>query len=347
MKNKFIKVLYLFSGTRQGKIDRVNNGELPDTCLYGMNHLSKYEIEAVSKELNLFGCNYFGFIINHILSFFLTFSYKVVFGSSLLYTALLKKILLSKKKFVLLNISLNRTLYKNSEKKFRLIFIKWLLDGIDFIVCLSNKQRRDLIEKYGVDNQKIVYMPLGVDVDYYKSVFFGRSDFILSVGRDNGRDYKTVFDVAKRLPNQKFVVICSKRNLKAAGEIPNNVEVFFDMDSSKLNEYYKSARLLLLLTYGDDYLDGSDCSGQTVLLDAFASGLPVIATKKSYLLDYSEDKKDILTVKQGDVVGVLDKIRLLKDNKLGVNLAKNARIKTEIKFSTKVMAYNLSLIFKK
>ena len=103
--------------------------------------------------------------------------------------------------------------------------------------------------------------------------------------------------------------------------------------------------MLLLITKEDNYLDGADCSGQTVLLDAMASGLPVIASHKSTISDYAKDTEDIILVDFYDTASIKDKINLLKDKSLRENLARNARRKVEEELSTKQMARGLSDVF--
>ena len=101
--------------------------------------------------------------------------------------------------------------------------------------------------------------------------------------------------------------------------------------------------MLLLLTHDDSFQDGADCSGQTVLLDAMASGLPIIASRKKYLEDYAEDREDMLLVNFYAPEDVVYKIRNLElDPDLRHKLAENSRGKIEQKFSTEHMPKEIS-----
>jgi glycosyltransferase involved in cell wall biosynthesis len=186
---------------------------------------------------------------------------------------------------------------------------------------------------------------LGVDIKFYKPVFENRKKYILSVGRDNGRDYSTVIQVAKKMPDTEFHLVLSERNLKGINDLPTNVKVFLDIPFSVLKGKYEEAFALLLVTHPDGFLDGSDCSGQTVLLDAFASGLPVIATQKAYLSDYGKDGIDLLLVRPYDSDQIMSSIS--KIDEMGISMAKNARLKVETNFSTEEMGKRLSNLFLK
>jgi len=320
--------------------------DYPDTQLYGFNHLSQHGIQAEYKDSNDIPLGRFlGFNIRHILMFFHTRRYDVVFGSSLLNTVILKKIFRTKTKFALLNISLNRLLRSN-EGTFKIKFIKWLLKEIDGVVCLSRHQKEFLERMSVINPSKINFVPLGVDEKFYSPVYENRSETILSVGRDNGRDYKTIFKVARILKDTKFEIICSRRNIDGLGDIPENVTIKYDISKLDLKERYQKTKLLLLITHDDNHRDGADCSGQTVLLDAMASGLPVIASRKKCIEDYANDGKEIFLVDFYDKDDIFEKMLMLRDKNVRVNLAKSARRKVEKELSTSTMASKLSDVFK-
>ncbi len=343
------KVLFIFSGSRKVLNDFIAKGIAPDTQLYGMNHLGR-DIDVSSKEFSdtffgeLFG-NKIDFRLKHFLMYFSIGDADIVFGSSILYMAILKKLFRSKKKFILLNISLNRLLNQSKDKRplfYR--FLKSLLKEIDLIISLSNVQQDQLLAKHEIDKEKLKFIPLGVDVHFYKPVLENRKEYVLAAGRDNGRDYKTIIEVAKQLPQTQFQLVLSQRNLKGITEIPSNVTTFFDLSLNDLKKKYEEASVLLLTTHPDEFADGSDCSGQTVLLDSFASGIPVIATKKAYIADYGLDHQHLLLVEPYDVSGIIKAVEEAK--KIGKDLTQKARKKVEREFSTEKMGDNLTSIFK-
>lgn len=346
-----MKVLYLYSGKRKNKFKGDMHIDYPDTQFYGLNHLFKHDIDATFKEIddlikNKFLLKILSFRARHFLLYFLTRKYDIVFGSSILYMMILKKIFRSKTQFILLNIGLKRTLLSNVEN-IKSKIINLFVKELDGVVCLANVQKKFVLDRFPTLGNKVYYVSLGVDKEFYKPIFDNRKEYILSVGRDNGRDYKTVIDVAAKMPEQEFQIVCSQRNLEGIGNIPRNVKIYYDINIEELNRKYQEAKILLLITHDDKYSDASDCSGQTVLLDAMASGLSIIATKKEYLSDYLVDKEDALFVTPYDSDDIINKIIMLYNNAYALKIAKNSREKIERKFSTEKMAKNLALIFKK
>lgn len=347
-----MRVLYLYSGKRKQK------GQIgidyPDTQFYGLNHLAQYGIEAEYKEfkdLPFFSRfeRFLGFRLRHFLMFFLTRKYDIVFGSSLIYQMPLKIIFRPKTKFILLNIYLNRLL-SAKRGKISKHFIRFLVGQLDGVVCLSNLQKNYLIENYDFPKKKLVYIPLGVDIAFHQYMpDEKRDDFILSAGSDEGRDYRLVLKIAQLCHSLKFIIVCGYKNMKGITkrEIPDNVKILYYIPPKELQKLYRQAKLFLLATYPDSDIKGADCSGQTVLLDVMASGLPIIATPKLYLSDYVKNNQEIIITNSHSPQEIKEKIELLLENpSLRKRLAERARKKVENNFASQIMAQKLADYFK-
>lgn len=346
-----MKILYLYSGTRKDKWRGTPGVDFPDTQLYGLNHLYMFGVTAEHKELSDFLPEWVTrivpFRLRHFLLYFVTPKHDIVFGPSLLYSMVLQKMFRYKTKYVLLNISLSRTLIANRHKSARFAILRSFSKEFSGIVCLSNIQKKFLAGQFSFLKDKIHTVPLGVDVTYHKPVYDGRGNYILSAGRDNGRDYKTVAEVARRMPEREFHIVCSRRNLVGISGIPQNVKIHIDITSEKLYKKYREAHALLMITHSDNYEDGSDCSGQTVLLEAMANGIPIIATRREYIAEYVTDEMEALLVSPYNSQEVIEKIKMLDNGALRENLSKNARARAERDFSTERMAESLAEVFKK
>jgi glycosyltransferase involved in cell wall biosynthesis len=344
-----MKVLYIFAGSRKKLRIETAGREYPDTQLYGLNHLAAEGIDADYKEpqelLPKSISRLIGFRLRHFLMFFATAGYDVVFGSALLYMLILKRFIPTKRKFIILNISLVRLLESNKHHGIKHNFLCWLLARADGIVNLSLFQQEYLSHVVPALQSRMRVIPLGVDVSFYNPNR-PRGSFLLAAGRDNGRDYATVIEVARQLPERQFVIVCNKRNLVGVGTIPQNVTVHYDIPQQRMQRLLEEAFALLLIVRGDSYMDGADCSGQTVLLEAMASGCPVIATRKEYLVsgEYAVEGKEIILVPSTGVQEICSSIRALEDPKVRLTLGRAARKRAE-KLSTEQMGKELSGFF--
>ena len=346
-----MKVLYIFSGSHKAP-----SADAPDAQLYGLNYLEALGIQAdaVGRDDALSGWlreswlgKLAGFKTRHALLYFTARSYDVVFGPALLYLMPLNKLFGGKAKYVVLNIELNRILRGGEGRPLRKWFIESLLKEFSAIVCLSTDQKEWLLARYPSLVGRVFFVPFCADIHFYLPEYEGRNDVVLSVGRDNGRDYRTLLEVARQMPETQFEIVCSPRNLVDIEDVPTNVRVYYDLSFAELREKYQTARMIVITTHDDSSTLGADCSGQTVLLDAMACGLPIIATHKAYLADYVRDGQDALVVDCYNPKQLAAAIvRLTNDAALRVLLAKSARSRAEREFSTQIMAESLSHIFK-
>lgn len=347
---KNAKVLYLFSRSRLAY--RLANTDLPDTQLFGLNHLPEYGLGATSLEISdlclgrLLG-KLLGRRWRYGLLFFWTRGYQLTFGPSLIYQMPLKAALGSHSRYVLLNINLNSMLDKYERNAWLYTVLKRNTLRFDGIVCLSEYQRTALVCKHGIPKQLTTVVPLGVDIDFYPYVgALDRQDFILSVGRDKGRDYATLIAVARLMPDNHFVIVCSASNIKAIKDIPKNVKIVHDLSPVELRELYRKACLGVLPTYGDHSGVGMDCSGQTVLLDMMASGVPIIATERRYLDDYACAGEEIVVVPSGNPVVLSQALsELIRCPETRTRLARAARARVEGQFTSRLMAGKLAGYF--
>ncbi len=344
-----MKIFHSFANDRRGLLSSIKSGNAPDTGLYGLNHLESQGIQSKYVYplafLPKFIAQFVGYHLRQILTYPHTRDCDVVFGSTLLSMVPIRRYLPSKSKFVLLNISTSRLLA--TQDGHRKNSVLEALAEMDAVVCLAQSQKDFLLRHTKFPKDRIYFVPLGVDNSFH-SFCSGenRDGTILSVGKDNGRDYHTVVEVAKRLPERRFEIVCSRRNISHIKDIPSNVVVYFDLTPLELREKYRTASILLLVTHDDSFDDGSDCSGQTVLLDAMASGLPVIATYKSSLADYVVDGEDALVVPSYDIEACLEAIHKANRKDLRETLATSARRRVDEEFNTQVFAKKMARVFK-
>ncbi len=350
MQNKKIKVLYLFAGERKETIEKWRNGEMPDSYLIGLNHMSNQDIEADYIETRLINrLRKINFNLANLLLLFKIRQYDIVFCGGSLLLPLIAKIFLrfKKPKFVWYN-----TFFTNSLKRNKNTIRGWILKktilSLDGIICPSTAQR-DFLLNIGCNPDRVFYVPNGVDVPFIESneeKVEGTSEpFILSVGKDMGRDYKTLIEAVRGLPIQ-VKIVAYPRNIENLKNIPGNVSVEA-VSFDNLLKLYKNASIVVIPTKSESWLNASDCSGQYVLLDSMASGKAIIASERATLRDYISDDIDAKIVQAEDPVKLREAIIGLLENKdLMARLGINARDRAQKMFTTKIMADNLASVFK-
>ena len=351
MSNKRIKVLYIFAGERKGMEKQWQKEEMPDTYFIGLNYMKEFGIDAEYIENKL--VNYLrnkNFNLANIILFFKIRKYDVVFsGASLLIIFLTKVIFrFSKPKFVCYNTFLTNLIKNNTGVKAWII--RKTIKSIDAIVCPS-KAQKDFLIKQGFSKDKIYFITNGVDVEFIRKKQAELSQepkekFILSVGRDAGRDYKTLVEAVKNL-DIKVKIIALPRNLKGIDNLPANISVE-TLPFLKLVELYKQAEFIIIPTKKEENLQSADCSGQYVLLDSLASKQATIASKRSTIYDYVDDQKEAILVEPESPKQLKNAINYLLNNpKKAKELGINAFLRAKEQFTTKIFAKNLAQIFTK
>ena len=354
MNQKPLKVLYLFAGERKSLEEKWRQGLTPDSQLIGLNHLKDFGIDASYIEnrfLNFIRRKNFN--LTNLLLLPVIRRYDVVFSGASLFLPFVAKVLLRMKrpKFVWYNTFFTNTLKRNVDKKFRSWILRKTIDSLDAIICPSTAQRRFLIDT-GFDQSKIFFVPNGIDIEFMKrrtteggSSSKSAERFVLSVGKDMGRDYETLIRAVKDIPIEVRIVALP-RNVEAVGEIPANVKILGFVPFPRLVELYKEALFVVIPTKGERHLDASDCSGQYVLLDAMSIDKAIIASERETLADYFTDGEEGVTTTAENSDELRKAINeMLHDEVKRKEFGQKAS-KRGATFTTSRMAENLAVIFK-
>ncbi len=352
---KSLRVLYLFAGERKKMETDWQAGLMPDSHLIGFNHLKEFGIEAFYVEnrfLNFIRRRNFNLTNLALLPFLKR--YDVVFSGASLFLPFVARCVfhLKRPKFVWYNTFFTNTLKRNAGKKFRLRILRKTIASLDAVICPSTAQRNFLI-KEGFDAAKIFFVPNGIDIEFMERQAAegdlgtsGAEPFILSVGKDMGRDYGTLVKAVTGLKTQVRIVALS-RNMADVPNIPDNVTILGFVPFPRLVGLYRKALFVIIPTKSESHLDASDCSGQYVLLDAESLGKAVIASERETLADYFTNGKEGLTVPAENPEALRKAIlQLLENRELIKSFGEQAKTTASV-FTTKRLAENLAEIFRK
>lgn len=324
-----MKALYLFTNSRSKNAEEITRQEYHDNHFFGMYRLRKYGVDADFLELeNTFPKKIAQFLRHHISMHFVhvpllpfVYSYDVVLTSSSLGTLLVRKIFhLRPKKVMMFDYNISGQL--SNIRTFKEHVFRWVIDGVDGFVTLSKKEAEAMKKIYPKKIQSIAYLPFACDSSYYKPVEgLKEENFILSIGRDPGRDLSTLCKAMSGL-GVNCKVTAKQSQLDVVVDIPKEVERHDFSTKELLDEYTKA--MLVVIPLNPKY--PNDAMGCSSLVEAMSMGKAIIATNTVTMRNYITDGVNGRLVPQGDS-STLNKVvtELLRDDKQRKMLGRNAR----------------------
>ena len=246
-------------------------------------------------------------------------------------------------RLVLFSVGWQTILFRHGGSRSRLW--RHALQAADAVVCLAASQRRALAER-GADPERLRVVRFGVDAEFFRPSPLSANGYVLAVGRDLGRDYATLLAAARGL-DAPFVIVASPQNLGRPDTIPPNVSLRLDVSYTELRELYERAACVVVPVHPDGYPYGSDCSGQTVLLDAMATGRPVVISERAWLEDYVRDGETALIVPPRDPNALRAALAgLLDDQQRAVAIGASGRQAVEDGLTSRHFAAGLASVFR-
>lgn len=351
--NPRIKVLYLYTGlNRSSLFEPVAKGIIPNSAFRGYFELKNapaldVSLFDLSGTLNQFPPLVKKIFPNDVLYLFSlpkVLSYDCVIASEVYLLGLVASFygkLARKPKwiYVPINSSVLVTRHKRNFIKRFSLSVFWR--SFSRIAYITESQRKDFV-KLGVKNGALVYVPFGVDVNFFNSTYKDSDDdYVLSIGRDLGRDFSALFRVAKLLP-YKFIVATSPSNVPEGSDIPDNVLVYYNLSPEEIRMLYKKARIVALFLDEDGSVKGSDCTGQTVMLEALSASRPVFATNRAWIGEYFKEGQEYYAVPKGSDAEIAQTLTSLwNDADLRFTLSRNGYQAVTREYSSSAYASRL------
>lgn len=224
------------------------------------------------------------------------------------------------------------SMFSLPNNKIRLILLRLNILLSDRVICFSSTQADLWAKELNVSRSKFSVTRYGLDIDFYRALMpsiVQNGISIVAVGRDVGRDFATLIDVASRKSIDLYLVTLPYLLPKSIDGMPN-VFIKERLSYDRLFELYAQSSIAVVtlsdrLTYP---------SGIRAVMEGMLLGLPVIATRTPVLEEYFVHGEHILFVEPGSVSDLSEKIDiLLKDEALYSMLAKGGRMRMEKDFS--------------
>lgn len=290
-----LKVLYLLNTVRHNtdEIKNIDKGTWHDNNFFGMFRLRKYGFETnfleleqfLPTRLTKFLRKYINIWWIHIPMFPLFLKYDVVFSSTAYSSMLLKAILnIKRPKWVILDFNIDGTI--GNKKTFRQKMLHYAVSKADGIVTISKAEEITLKEKFPQLKDKILFIHEGVDTQFFKpDLSVAEENFILSVGYNPDRDFKTVIEATKDL-GVPLVIATKLSRVEHLHPLPSHVMVK-SFSHEEMQLAYKKAKIVVIGL--NLKADNNDSMGTFAVAEALAMGKAVVVTKSKSLESYIED----------------------------------------------------------
>ncbi|MEM7816941.1 MAG: glycosyltransferase [Candidatus Aenigmatarchaeota archaeon] len=209
-----------------------------------------------------------------------------------------------------------------------------------FVICPSDTVARYMIENYKVPLEKIVIVPRWVDPQVFKFIPYRErknSNVILSIGRISPtKGYEYLIEAFKKVlrfnPYLKLKIVGAPESSKVGYfnflnklvkrfSLEHNVE--FIGFSYKVEDFLKEARVLVATSVSSE-------SFGRVIIEAFSSGVPVIATEVSGFKDIVGKDGFLIEPRNSEVIACA-LLKILNEDNLSLieEMTKNARKRVE------------------
>lgn len=212
----------------------------------------------------------------------------------------------------------------------------------NYILAMSDDMKQDII-KLGCKPEKIIVHYYGTDVRRFinpdRSYKINGKVKILSVGtvEEKKAQHLVIEALGKLKPdfdNFEYHIVGGDEYIDVCKQIADKYKVddrvffhgYVNYKDERLIEFYKNADIFTLPSFTLDNYDKEGIPG--TIVEAMASGLPVISTYHAGIPYIIENEKEGLLVKERDVEALKNAIlRLIQDENLRASLGKNAQKK--------------------
>jgi glycosyltransferase involved in cell wall biosynthesis len=188
--------------------------------------------------------------------------------------------------------------------RLRMRVLDYVLPRVDGIMVLSTAQKHYIEAKWRL-RAPVQMIGHSVDTLFFRPQPVEPNDYVLSVGNDASRDYKSLFEAVSPLATR--VRIRTSPQIVADLHRPNNVEIIGELLSfPDLRTLYAKAKLVVI-----PLIETLNAGGISAVLEAAAMGKSLIVTQTAVLNDILKPGETCLTVPPGDPQALRNAIEML------------------------------------
>jgi glycosyltransferase involved in cell wall biosynthesis len=182
-----------------------------------------------------------------------------------------------------------------------------VIEASDLILFLSSNQR-DIFLANGARPEQLVGLSFGVATDFFDGDVDSQRDIeFLAVGVDRGRDYPTLIRAVEGTDLTVKLLTTPARAESLA--LPTNIEPGGVLPPDAYRDLLRRTQVVLVPTHDYAYP-----TGQTVALNAAASGCAVVVSDTAAMSDYFSAETTALMPAVGDAGGLRSAMMRLRDD---------------------------------
>ena len=184
---------------------------------------------------------------------------------------------------------------------------KFILHKAKKIFCVSEFEREHLIKNFNLDSKKLITVYNGVDLERFKNAkaYPSKKKIILYVGRlEKYKNVQLLIRAMEFLPDFKLVIIGNGSYKQELEKISQNkpIVILSSLNDTEVARWFKTCAIFVTLS-------SIEAFGITVI-EALASGQPVLVNKATSLLEFTRFKQvkgvDIKSLKLEDLAKIID-----------------------------------------
>jgi len=216
---------------------------------------------------------------------------------------------------------------------------KSILSRFNAVIALTERDIK-LLNKF-VPASRLFLVPTGVDIKYFERfkskkhdnniLFIGHYKHFPNLDAVNYFINEVFPAILKKIPDAVFYVVGSGANKNLTDLCSENVKIIGEVPD--VRQYVKKAKVFVAPVRLGGGIKGK-------ILEAMASGVPVVASKEASEGIKCTDKKDILVAKNSKDFA-LKTVKLLLDDKLNDKIASEARLLVEQSYDWSKIAAKL------
>jgi glycosyltransferase involved in cell wall biosynthesis len=233
-------------------------------------------------------------------------------------------------------------MFRLPTSRLRRALIRWNIRLADRVVCFSSRQAEHWASELDIEETSFTPVIYGMDIDFYRPVDRNPDDppFVLSVGRDPGRDFGTLVEALAgtglqlKLVTLPYLVSDRVRQAK-------DVEILERLSYQELFDLYARATVVAVpLSDAHTYP-----SGIRAVLEAALLRVPIVATRTPVIEEYFTHGRELTLVAPRDPASLRQAILVAaSDEQAAMVVAERARRRAVREFPVSLYADQLESI---